>query len=346
MSEPRKVAPPIVRRAHQIADDVLFPAANTVDETGQVPAGHWDLLAREGFYGLAAGFGAQELDFAEVVEVLEALSGGCLSTTFTWMQHNGAVLNLGGSGNTALRERHFEDLVAGRTRAGVAFAGVIPNPPRLWARAVEGGYLLEGEAPFVSGWGVIDLLQVSGRDRDSGETGTIVSGLIDARPGDGLTAEPVRLVAGQATNTVRLRFDGYLLPTDQITGTVPHADFLAYQAFGSRLNGCVACGIAHRAIRLLAEAGHPEAATALTARLDHVRSALDAGLHDPATMPSARAGAAELALRAAGALVAGVGGPALLIGQHAQRLVREATFTMVAASRPDMRQHLVRSLTG
>ncbi|MFC5746552.1 acyl-CoA dehydrogenase family protein [Actinomadura rugatobispora] len=345
MTETRKGVHPIVRRAREIADEVLFPAANTVDETGKVPDGHWDLLAREGFYGLAVAVGAQELGFGEVVEILEALSGGCLSTTFTWMQHNGAVLNLSGTGNTALRDRFFEDMVAGRVRSGVAFAGVLPNPPKLRARAVDGGYVLDGEAPFVSGWGVIDLLQVSGRDLDSGEPGTVVSGLIDAAPGHGLTAEPTRLVAGQATNTVRLSFDGYPLPSDRVTGSSPYAEFLSFQAFGSRLNGCVACGIADRAIRLLGETGHTEAATALSARLDEARSALDAGMGDPSLLTSARAAAAELALRATGALVAGVGSSAILIGQHAQRLVREAAFTLVAASRPDMRTNLVQRLT-
>ncbi|QFG20749.1 acyl-CoA dehydrogenase family protein [Actinomadura sp. WMMB 499] len=345
MSESQKGAAAVVRRAHEIADGVLFPAANAVDATGEVPEGHWDLLAREGFYGLAAAVGAKELGFEDIVEILEVMSGGCLSTTFTWMQHQGAVLNLSGSGNTALRERHLQDMVDGRTRAGVAFAGVLPNPPKLWARAVDGGYELDGEAPFVSGWGVVDVLHVSGRDPDSGEEGTIVSGLIDAVSGGGLGVEPIRLVAGQATSTVRLTFDKYLMPSERVTGSTSYAEFLSFQAFGSRLNGCVACGITRRAVRLLDEAGHAEAAGALTTRLDRVRADLDAGLGDPAAMTAARAAAAELALKAAGAVVAGVGSSGILAGRHAERLVREATFALVAASRPDMRADLVRRLT-
>ncbi|RBO93616.1 acyl-CoA dehydrogenase family protein [Nocardia puris] len=331
---------PMIRRAREIADNVLFPAAGEVDRRGEVPGEHWELLAREGFYGLAASAGTGELGVPEIVEILETLSGGCLSTTFVWMQHNGAVLGLAGTENTALRDRYFDGLVRGAIRAGVAFAGAVSNPAKLFAREVDGGYLLNGDAPFVSGWGVVDLLQVSARDDSSG-TDLVVNGLVDAATGDGLSAHTLELVAGQATSTVRLKFEDYLLPADRVTGTAPYSDFLSYQAFGSRLNGCVACGVAGRAIRLLREAGQETAAAALGKRLDAARSALDAALAAPDTMPAARAAAADVALQAAGALVAAVGAPALLAGHTAQRLVREATFTLVAASRPDMREHLL-----
>ncbi|MDF0530124.1 acyl-CoA/acyl-ACP dehydrogenase [Tsukamurella sp. 8F] len=332
---------PIIDQAHRIADEVLFPAANEVDQTGVVPPEHWDLLAREGFYGLAGSTTASGLDFAGIAEVLEALAGGCLSTTFTWMQHNGAVMSVQATDNAPLREEYLDGLVAGSVRAGVAFAGALPTPPRLWATKVPEGYVLDGEAPFVSGWGVVDVLQVSARDRAAeAEGGVIVSGLIDARAGEHLSVDELRLVAGQGTNTVGLHFDAYLLPTERITGSAPLGRFQALQSFGSRLNGCVACGIARRAIRLLDERGRTEAARSLRGQLERVRSDLDRGLVDATTLPASRAAAADVALRAAGALVAATGSSAVLAGQTAQRLLREACFALVAASRPDMRSEL------
>jgi hypothetical protein len=57
------------------------------------------------------------------------------------------------------------------------------------------------------------------------------------------------------------------------------------------------------------------------------RDALEAA--PPETMPVARAAASELAMRTAAALVAAQGSRAILVGEHAQRLAREALFLLV-----------------
>ncbi|OXM52406.1 acyl-CoA dehydrogenase, partial [Amycolatopsis alba DSM 44262] len=62
---------------------------------------------------------------------------------------------------------------------------------------------------------------------------------------------------------------------------------------------------------------------------------------DPPSLPAARAAGAELAFRAAGALVAASGSTSVLAGRHPQRLVREATFLLVAASRPEIKSGLL-----
>ncbi len=78
-------------QARLLADELLFPAAIEVDRTGTVPDSHWDRLAAEGFYALAAptGAGGPGLAFPEILTVVETLAGGCLATTFTWIQHHG-----------------------------------------------------------------------------------------------------------------------------------------------------------------------------------------------------------------------------------------------------------------
>ncbi|MER6877434.1 acyl-CoA dehydrogenase family protein [Amycolatopsis sp. NPDC000673] len=52
----------LVSRARALADDLLFPAAAEVDRQGVVPRSHFDALAEEGFYGLAAPDSGVELD--------------------------------------------------------------------------------------------------------------------------------------------------------------------------------------------------------------------------------------------------------------------------------------------
>ncbi|HEX6401643.1 MAG TPA: acyl-CoA dehydrogenase family protein [Pseudonocardiaceae bacterium] len=337
------------QRAHTIAEEVFFPAALDVDAQAAIPPSHFDLLAEQGFYGLAAGgaSGSVEVDFPSLVGIVETLSSGCLTTTFTWIQHHGVVRALIRTVNEELRDKYLGAAIRGEIRGGVAYAGAIPQPPRLWATATHGGWLLNGEAPFVTGWGIVDLLLVSARNTaiaagESGESGgTIISGVIDAAVAAGVTVEQLHMVAAQGSNTVRLHFTDYLLPDEKVTGEISHRDFLANQHINARLNGCFAMGVTTRCIRMTGAAGQAEIARLLRAQQDVVRTRLDGGLDEPATLPAARAAAAELAYRSAGALVVTVGSTGILARQHAQRLVREATFTLVAAGRPQIKDCLL-----
>jgi hypothetical protein len=72
-----------------------------------------------------------------------------------------------------------------------------------------------------------------------------------------------------------------------------------------------------------------------------VRGRLDAGLGDSDQLLDARADGAELAVRAAAALVVSEGGSALLSGSPARLLARYATFTLVAAGRSELKRSLV-----
>jgi alkylation response protein AidB-like acyl-CoA dehydrogenase len=322
-----------VSRARRIADDVLFPAALAVDESGTIPAGHFRLLADEGFYGIALD---PSLDF---LAILEILASGCLATTFTWLQHQGALRGIAATGNTPLRDEYLPALRRGDLRAGVAFAGAIQQPPTLRANPVDGGFLLSGEAPFVSGWHSIDLVLISAARSDR-----IVSGVLETRA-SGPTVEPMRLVAVQGSDTVRLTFSDHFLPQTSVTSDVTRTDFLSGQVFGARVNGTAPLGITARCIRLLTDSGRDDLAAILNNQLNEVRAALDAALADPSRMPAARAAGSALAYRAAGTLVTAVGSAAILTTHHAQRLAREALFTLVTASRPEIKAELVIMLT-
>ncbi|MGH3784080.1 MAG: acyl-CoA dehydrogenase family protein [Pseudonocardiaceae bacterium] len=336
----------MVERAHTIAEEVLFPAALDVDAQGIIPSSHFDLLATQGFYALAGDpeRGGIDVDFPSLVRILETLAGGCLSTTFTWFQHSSVVRGLTATANADLREKYLDAALRGELRGSVAFAGAIPQPPRLWATATDGGWLLSGEAPFVTGWGMVDVLQISASNtalRAGQSTGTIVTGLVDAQAGAGITVEQLHMVAAQGSNTVRLRFADYVLPAQMVTVEVSHHDFLANQHVSMRRSGCLAMGVAGRCIRMIGEVGQPQVAELLLAEQEVIRDRLDAGLGDLATLPAARAAASELAYRCAGALVVAVGSSGILTRQHAQRLVREATFTLVTAGRPEIKDNLV-----
>ena len=193
----------VLTRATVLADEVLFPNALATDAADVVPVERLDALAEGGFYGLFAppevgGLGADGPTMALTIEIL---ASGCLTTTLVWMQHFGLLGNVV-FGPDPLRERWSEDAARGRLRGGIAFGGLLPGPPVLTATPAEGGWTLDGFAPWVSGWGRIDLVHVAARGPDD----TVVNVVIDAVEGDGVTAERQRLAALDASATVRLDF--------------------------------------------------------------------------------------------------------------------------------------------
>ncbi|MFE0748879.1 acyl-CoA dehydrogenase family protein [Gordonia sp. NPDC058843] len=343
--------------AIRVSDEVLFPAAGEVDRSGTVPGSHWRALADAGLYGIAAPVeaGGPGLEFTEVTEILEVLTSGCLATAFTWIQHHGVVLSLSRTANADLRAEYLDAAVTGHLRAGVAYAGVVPTPPRMTATSTDAGWRLTGDAPFVSGWGVVDLLQISARDvatDDVVSTIVPVADLLDEserRAGASTGAvrvTPVDLSAADATKTVSLRVDGLTIPSARVVTRVSLAEFFATQNVGIRLNGTLPFGLVRRCTALLDVTGHSREARALRERADTVRSALDAGMADATELLAGRADAARLALDAAAALVAADGGRALVRGSDSERLFREAAFVLVAASRPELKTALLQSFSG
>ncbi|TSD48226.1 acyl-CoA dehydrogenase [Rhodococcus sp. KBS0724] len=324
--------------AREIADTVLFPVADSVDADGEIPSSHFDALAADGFYGLAA-LGEDGPSAAELVEVVETLCGGCLATAFTWMQHHGVVGALASTTNTALHEQYWDGLVSGELQGGVAYAGAIPRPPLLWARRVDHGYVLDGIAPFVTGWGIVDVLLVSARDEFDN---SIVHSVVQATDTLGLSIEELPLIAARGSNTVRIAFDGFAVPDTRVTAVVDDEQFQNSQLPGLWFNGAMAMGVARRAMAELADLGVD--AEPFHGQAELARAHLDSALAGNADMSAARAGASELAVRVAAALVTATGSRSLVGSNTAERLMREATFTLVAATRPGIKTALVERL--
>jgi alkylation response protein AidB-like acyl-CoA dehydrogenase len=314
--------------AQSIADDVLFPAALATDAGDVVPRGLLDTLAGAGLYGLAAppdaaGLGA---DFGTVCAVQEVLASGCLTTAFVWAQHNGLVRALAEGGRPELTADWLVPLARGEIRAGVALAGLLPRPP-LRATPDAGGWRLDGVAPFVSGWGRIDVIHAAARAGDE-----VVWLLVDAAEGPSVRAERLKLAALNATATVRVTFDQLPVAAARMTSRHPYSPGTAPEVL--RLHAAFALGVAARCGRLLGP-------TPLDAELASLRAELDR--LGPGTA-AARAAAGELAQRAAAALMTTEGSRSLLVTEHGQRLAREAMFMLVYALRPASRTALLARL--
>ena len=323
----RVASPPVsdggvVARARRLADEVLFPAALATDAADVVPACVLDELAAAGFYGLTApaDCGGLEADPATAYAAIEALAGGCLTTTFVWIQHLGGAKAACAASGAARAWGPM--LAAGVRRAGVAFAHLRrPGPPAVVAeRTADGGWVLRGSAPWVTGWGRIDVVHTAAVRGDD-----VVWSLIDATTGPTVAVERLPLAAVDASATVVLHLRDHAVPPERVTAVEPLRDWLARDALGLRTNGSLALGLTGRACALLGP-------SLLDDDLVAARRALDAS--SPTTVAQARAAASVLAVRATGALVASGGGRSIVRDQHAQRLAREALFLLVQGQTP------------
>lgn len=325
----------LVERARRLADEELFPRALETDASPVLPVARLDALAASGFYGIVGPreAGGLEADPRTFGLVMEAFAGGCLTTAFVWAQHHSAVRTIS-SARPAVRDAWLGALCSGALRAGVAYGSLRrPGPALLVARPAGTGFVLDGTAPWVTGWGRTDVVHVAARTDD----GRVVWALVDATPEDGISAAPLRLAAVAASATVTLGFDNHRVPEERVTLVEQLGEWRRRDLAGLRPNGSLALGVAGRCARLLA-------APDLHAELAAARSALDRA--DVDSLGAARARASQLALHAATRLVVAGGGRAVLLEDHAQRIFREAMFLLVFGQAAVIRSAQLELLTG
>lgn len=322
----------VLETAQHFADEVLFPAAVATDAAGSLPIKQLDALADAGFYGLTGPVskGGMDADFLTTCAVSEILASGCLTTAFVWNQHLGVPGAVARSDNPAVR-RWLAPLCTGEVRAGVALAGALAGKPGLRATSSSDGWTFAGTAPFVSGWGGVDVLHTAAATED----GRLVWALLDASA-DTITVTGLDLVALNATRTVRLHFQNHTVPTERVTavtslieGSTPPETM--------RKHASLALGVTRRCCILLGP-------TPLDMELAEIRTELDR--LDPITIEEARGAAGALAMKAATILAVTTGSRSLLADNHAQLIVRNALFVLTYALRPGSRYTALRRLSG
>jgi alkylation response protein AidB-like acyl-CoA dehydrogenase len=346
--------------ARRIADDVLFPTAAETDQAALVPRSHLVALGEGGLHGLygpeGVGLGADQVTARPV---LEAVSGACGATSFVWQQHHGAIRRLA-AGDGPGCERWLGPCCAGTVMAGIGFA-YLRRPGAALVRATPAGdgWRLDGRAPWITGWGLIDIMVVMARTDDE----RVVTVVFDRLDRGELRAEgPQRLSVLGATGTVAVNFEGAIATADDVVRVEDAATWAARDAVGAAFPGPAPLGIAERAIRLLGERSDPgaeAAASSLADELERTRAATDAAgrrLYAAAVSRTDVADAVSegvaqrdaglaLARRSTDALVAASGGGAMSLSHPAQRLSREATFYLVQAQSADLRAATLARLT-
>ncbi|MGH8898521.1 MAG: acyl-CoA dehydrogenase family protein [Egibacteraceae bacterium] len=345
---------PLVAAATRVADEVLAPAAEQVDGLPLLPRGHLDALAQAGLMGLygPGTDGGQAAPGPIARRCQQLVAAACGATFFTWAQHHSPLRLVAGAPDGEARRRWLRSLCTGEVRAGVAFAYLRrPGPPAVRASpAGDGGWVLEGAAPWVTGWGLVDVIFVVAGCDDGRKVLCLVP--VEAR---GLLPEPLELMVFQCTGTVRLGFAQVAVSAGQVVDVWPDERWQQVDRVAAAQPIAAPFGITERCVQGLRSADRPggslarEAAAALAKELSRCHLRVDELDQPPPeaepeltgwleALTTVRDWSIDLANRAAQAWVAAVGGRAMSRSHPAQRLVREAAFYLIQAQTGELRR--------
>ena len=340
----------LIAHAQSVADDVLFPRAQDVDRGACALDDGLRTLGEAGLFGITGpvSHGGSDLGASEARRVIAAVGSGCGATFFVWVQHHGVVRTLRSAPNTALVDEFLAPMCSGDVIAGVAFAHLRrPGPAVIRARPTgDGGWQLDGHAPWATSWGIADWFCVAAASDD----GQIVWVKVPGSAAPGFTATPLALSVFAHTGTVAFDFADYrVAPSDVISV----GDLESWRRIDRRqaaIGQPAVLGVAARAIGLLRERRDAESTDAAE-RLDvdlAVRWRRDDELVAAGgsvdEMSEHRAACLDLAQRSTTALLASVGGAGMDLAHPAQRLAREATFYVIQAQTADGRSAVLRSV--
>ncbi len=139
--------------------DQLRGASVDLDRSGQWPENQMRWCVEAGLFGwfIPEQFGGRGWAERALTEVYLQMSRACLTTTFVLTQWNAACKRLLGSQNVALKERLLPAMARGDTFATVGISHLstsrqhVGRPVLVAEPQSDGGYLLEGFSPWVTG---------------------------------------------------------------------------------------------------------------------------------------------------------------------------------------------------
>ena len=349
----------ILRVADKIGREVLAPHAEEADSSLQLPRANVAALAATGLFGLSIprAFGGLEAEGPVILQVHETLARYCAVTSFVLNQHVGVCRSIAAA-NPPLAPEILPQLARGELIAGIAASHLRRSgEPMLRCTRVEGGYRLDGDAPWASGYGLMTHLAIGALLDDAP-----LFLWVPFTPAPGISfGEPMDLAVMRATATVSVHCDDLFVPEDRMIGDDRHGYWRTEHggALSSPVSYLLGIGAACLdGMRARLERGgtaeQRERCEYLAERLEEVRAQfydlqrkIAQQRDDPNVLDdllATRVEVTDLVLELATVAIALEGGTAHLRSNPAQRHLREASFFLTATINAEMRDALVTRL--
>jgi acyl-CoA dehydrogenase/citronellyl-CoA dehydrogenase len=207
-----------------VANEVK-PRVREAEASGTFPAELWRKMAAAGLLGLGhpeelGGSGGGVLALTILSEELAHASGGLAVTPLVSSYMAGP--HLARYGNDEQKERWLRPLLAGECVAAIAVtepgAGSDVAGLSARAKAVEGGFLLNGTKMFITNAGLADVIIVAAKtDPEAGHRG-ITTFLVE-RGAEGMSlSAPLEKLGWHASDTREVVFDDCFVGEDRVLG--------------------------------------------------------------------------------------------------------------------------------
>jgi alkylation response protein AidB-like acyl-CoA dehydrogenase len=289
---------------------------------------------------ILGGGGWEEAEFRQFQELIPRYSG---ALAFLQTQHQSAGSFLANSPNHTLQQRYLSHFSTGRALMGVGFSQLRRRgKPSITAVEVEGGYLLTGTVPWVTGYNLFANFIVAAVLPD----GQAVYGVVPfseqtTNQGSVGFSPPMPLAAMTSTSTVSATFTNWLLPHLEVVQLTP-AEAIRQKDRKNVLNhGFFATGCARAGLDILQRKAQQKKLPFLQETyhiLDRELEQCRTKMHQALTFEKQsferklelRTWAIDLAGRCAQAAVTSTSGAANLATHPAQRVYREALVFRVS----------------
>lgn len=336
---------PILEIAETYFRERITPKANIIDRQSDALK---EALQEMGKLSLLAlrvpqncgGAGISNVDFHRFQMLVARYSG---SLAFLQTQHQSAAYQISLSSNKNLKEQYLPYLSQGKILIGVGFSQLRrQGEPVMKAIPVSGGYQLDGEVPWITGFGFFQHF-IIGATLDNGNAvyGIMPFEEIDRNDRSKIEfSAPMELAAMSSTNTVSARLSNWFLEKDRVLSIVPPEAIALKDRDNVLHHGFFALGCAQAGLDILETASKRKKLTFIDRAFDSLQQEVDkccqsmfAALSPESETFEARlqlrARSIDLANRCAQAAIVASSGRANSLEHPAQRVYREALMFSV-----------------
>jgi alkylation response protein AidB-like acyl-CoA dehydrogenase len=158
---------------------------------------------------------ASSEDFSQFQELMARYSG---ALAFLQTQHQSATGMLMQSSNSALQDAYLPDMSYGQITVGVGFSQLRRSgKPTIIATEVSGGYEINGEVPWVTGWTIFQEFIIAASLPDGRAVfGVVPLENLNNSQGEIKLSSPMSLCAMTSTNTVTATLTQWFLPEEKV----------------------------------------------------------------------------------------------------------------------------------
>ncbi len=243
-------------RAERYFQEIIAPQAATIDCNPEAlrkaiqGMGHLSLLALR-IPKSWGGAELSELDYCRFQITIARYSG---ALTFLQTQHQSAANQIANSNNQYLKQEYLPFMAEGKVLVGVGFSQLRRRgEPLMKAIPVAGGYLLEGEVPWITGFGFFQDFIIGATLPDGGELYGIApfKATIQQSGGSISFSDILELNAMGSANTVKGRLKGWFLEGDRLLRIKPAGSIHQNDKKNVLHHGFYALGCAWAALDIL-----------------------------------------------------------------------------------------------